>query len=108
MVALQGLGLKVGPITGEARERFSLRAEQRGVVIMEVEPGSAAAERDLRPGDVIVEVQQEKVNTPQEVQARVEALRKQNRATALLLVEGAQGQRFVPLRIRDDSGQKRN
>jgi len=101
---LTGLGLRVGPISAETRERFSLRPEQRGVVILEVSPGSPAAERELRPGDVIVEVQQERVNTPQEVQARLEALRRQNRPTALLLIETAQGQRFVPLRLRAERG----
>jgi serine protease Do len=96
---LSGLGLRVAPITPEARERFSLRGESRGVVIMEVAPGSPAAERELRPGDVIVEVQQERVTTPQEVQERLERLRRQGRATALLLIESAQGQRWVPLRL---------
>lgn len=96
---LSGLGLRVGPITPEARERFSLRPDSRGVVITEVAPGSPAAERELRPGDVIVEVQQERVNNPQEVQDRLERLRRQGRATALLLIEGPQGQRWVPLRL---------
>jgi serine protease Do len=96
---LSGLGLRISPITPEARERFSLRAESRGVVITEVAPASPAAERELRPGDVIVEVQQERVSTPQEVQERLERLRRQNRSTALLLIEGPQGQRWVPLRL---------
>ena len=61
------------------------------MVIVEVAPDSPAAERELRPGDVIVEVQQERVKTPQEVQARLEALRKQNRPTALLLIEDRAG-----------------
>jgi serine protease Do len=95
-----GLGLRVSGITPELRERFGLRPEQRGVVVTEVSPGSPAAERELRPGDVIVEVQQERVATPQELQARIEQLRRQNRPTALLLIEGQQGQRFVPLRLR--------
>ncbi len=96
---LSGLGLRVAPITPESRERFSLRAESRGVVITEVTAGGVAAERELRPGDVIVEVQQERVSTPQEVQERLERLRRQGRATALLLIESAQGQRWVPLRL---------
>ncbi|WP_135465967.1 DegQ family serine endoprotease [Crenalkalicoccus roseus] len=97
---LAGLGLRVSGITPELRERFGLRAEQRGVVITEVLPDSPAAERDLRPGDVIVEVQQERVTTPQQLQTRLEQLRRQNRPSALLLVESQQGQRFVPLRLR--------
>jgi serine protease Do len=96
---LSGLGMRVSPISPETRERFSLRADSRGVVITEVTPGSAAAERELRPGDVIVEVQQERVSSPQEVQERLERLRRQGRATALLLIESAQGQRWVPLRL---------
>jgi len=101
---LSGLGLRVAPISPEARDRFSLRPEQKGVVIMEVAPDSPAAERELRPGDVIVEVQQERVSTPQEVQQRLEQLRKQNRPTALLLIETPQGQRFVPLRLKGERG----
>nr|WP_314071737.1 DegQ family serine endoprotease [uncultured Roseococcus sp.] len=96
---LSGLGLKVAGVSAELRERFSLRPEQRGVVVTEVAPNSPGAERELRPGDIILEVQQERVNTPQEVQERIERLRRQGRATALFLIESQQGQRFVPLRI---------
>ncbi len=97
---LGGFGAMVTAITPELREQFSLRAEARGVVILEVTPGSPAAERDLRPGDVIVEVQQERVATPAEAQAVIERLRRQDRANALLLIENAQGQRWVPLPLR--------
>ncbi|MBW6401763.1 DegQ family serine endoprotease [Roseomonas sp. HJA6] len=103
-VELTGLGLLVAPITDELRQRFNLRPEQRGVVIVEVAPNSPAAERELRPGDVIVEVQQERVSTPNEVQERLARLRQQNRGVALFGVEGAGGQRFVPLRLRGESG----
>jgi serine protease Do len=103
-VELSGLGLRVTGLTGETRERFRLRPEQRGVVVTEVTPGSPAAEREIRAGDVIVEVQQERVNTPQELQERLERLRRQGRATALFLIEGPQGQRFVPLRLAPPRG----
>ncbi|WP_240790058.1 DegQ family serine endoprotease [Roseomonas sp. HF4] len=103
-VELTGLGLRIAPITNELRERFNLRPEQRGVVIVEVAPDSPGAERELRPGDVIVEVQQERVSTPAEVQQRIERLRQQNRGVALFAIEGAGGQRFVPLRLRGERG----
>ncbi|MCX7933489.1 MAG: DegQ family serine endoprotease [Rhodovarius sp.] len=98
-VEVAGLGLRLAPLTPELRERFRLRPDQRGVVVVEVAPGGPAAERDLRPGDVILEVQQERVSTPQEVIQRVEQLRRQGRGTALFLVENQNGQRFVPLRL---------
>ena len=99
-----GLGLRVAPLSAETRERFGLKPDQRGVVIVEVSPNSPAAERELRPGDVVVEVQQERVNSPEELQRRLAQLRQQNRATVLLLVESQQGQRFVPLRLRGERG----
>ncbi len=98
-VELSGLGLRVQGVTPELRERFRLRADQRGVVVVEVAPNSPGAEREIRPGDVIVEVQQERVGTPQELTERIERLRRQNRATALFLIESQNGQRFVPLRL---------
>ena len=58
----------------------------------------------MRTGGVIVEVQQERVTTPQEVKAKLEELRRQNRPSALLLIATAQGQRFVPLRLRGERG----
>ncbi len=98
-VELTGLGLRVATITNELRQRFNLKPEQRGVVIVEVIPGTPAAERELRPGDVIVEVQQQRVATPAEVQEQIERLRRQNRNVGLFAVENASGQRFVPLRL---------
>jgi serine protease Do len=98
-VELTGLGLRVAAITNELRQRFNLKPEQRGVVIVEVTPGTPAAERELRPGDVIVEVQQQRVATPAEVQEQIERLRRQNRNVGLFAVENASGQRFVPLRL---------
>jgi len=49
---------------------------------------------------VIVEVGQEAVSTPAEVAKRVEALKKDGRKSALLLVSNAQGEvRFVAVTI---------
>jgi serine protease Do len=101
---LSGLGMKVSPINPEVKERFSLRDEAKGVVVTEVAPGSTAAERGITAGDLIVEVQQTRVSTPAEVRDQLERLRKQNRPSALLLIENGQGQRFVPLRLRPEGG----
>ena len=96
-VELTGLGVQVAPITPALREKFQIAEDQKGVVITDVTAGSAAAERGLKPGDVIVEVQQEAVNTPADIQKRLEAVRKQSRRSVLMLVQSKDGRHWVPL-----------
>ena len=67
-----------------------------GVVITEVKPNSPAAQKDVKPGEVIVEVTQEKVKQPQDVKTRVLAVQKSGRKSVLLLLSDAKGElRFV-------------
>ncbi len=76
---LSGLGLKVGPLTADARDKYQLGQDQKGVVITDVTNGTPAADRGLKAGDVIVEVQQEAVATPDDVLRRIDRVRKANR-----------------------------
>lgn len=50
-----GLGLSVTDITPEAARHFGLRGD-RGALITSVDPTGAAAESNLRPGDLILEM----------------------------------------------------
>ncbi len=94
---LAGMGLTIGPITDDLRDKFQLPADQKGVIVTDVTPDSAAGEKGLKPGDVIVEVQQEEVKTPADVTERIERYRKANRRTVLLLVQTGDGLHWVPL-----------
>ena len=73
------LGLSIAPLTEELRERFNIGKSVEGVVITEVKPNSPAAQKDVKPGEVIVEVTQEKVKQPQDVKTRVLAVKKSGR-----------------------------
>jgi serine protease Do len=89
------LGMSLSAITPELRERFDLDKDAHGVVVTDVDPTSASGERGIRPGDVILEVGLEKVETPAEVLNRVKAARETKRRSVLLLVDRAGDQRFV-------------
>jgi len=90
------LGLSIAPLTEELRERYNIGKSIEGVIITEVKPNSPAAQKDVKPGDVIVEVTQEKVKQPQDVKARLLAVKKSGRRSVLLLLSDAKGElRFV-------------
>ena len=94
------LGVELSGINPETRRRFNLRDNAKGVVVTRVNPNSPAADKRIQAGDVIVEVGQEPVNTPDDVTKRIDALKKEGRKMALLLVANAQGDvRFVAVSV---------
>jgi serine protease Do len=99
---ISGLGLKLAPITQETKDKFSLGTDQKGVVITDVAPNSSAADRGLKPGDVIVEVQQGEVSTPADVQRKLDTVKKENRKSVLMLIQRQDGLQWVPLSIGGD------
>jgi serine protease Do len=69
------------------------------VIVIGVNDGGIAAEKGIRPGDLIVEVSQEEVSDPGDIAKCIEEARKAGRKSVLLLVDGQAGLRFVALRI---------
>lgn len=94
------LGLTFSAVTDDLKTKFGLKADVKGVVITEVADGSSAQEKQIRAGDVLVEVAQEAVETPDDVAKRIEALKKEGKKTALLLLANKTGEvRFVAVSI---------
>ena len=96
------LGMTFSPITDELRSRFGIDHDLKGVVITEVDPDGPAADTDLKAGDVVVEVTQEKVTSPEELNARLDTLRKLKRKSVLLTLSDGQGElSFVAVKMAD-------
>ncbi|MGB7431224.1 MAG: Do family serine endopeptidase [Ahrensia sp.] len=98
---VQLLGMTLQEITDELREEYSLSDDVDGsVIITQIEQGSAAFLKEVVAGEVIVEIAQESVATPQEVIDVIERLREEDRRNALLMLANPMGElRFVTLRI---------
>lgn len=97
-VVKKALGLELSSMTDEVRKRYSIKETVKGVVVTKVDPDSAAGEKRIAAGDVITEVQQEAVQTPDALVKRIAALKKEGKKSALFLVSSAQGDmRFVAL-----------
>ncbi|MFK7791763.1 MAG: trypsin-like peptidase domain-containing protein [Devosiaceae bacterium] len=85
------LGMTVAPAS-------SVGLEGDGLAVTELEPGGIAAERDLREGDVIVEVAGEPVRSIRDLTRGLRNAGQNGQASALVRVEGQNGaSRFVAL-----------
>ena len=99
-VVTELLGLTLSELTPELRAQYSIAPEVKGVVITRIAPGSAASEKGIVLGEVVVEVSQEPVALPDDVAKRIEALKKDGRRSALFLIANKTGElRFVPLKL---------
>ncbi len=96
---VKALGLRLSSITASAKKKFSLDKEAKGVVVLKVDEKGPAAEKGIRPGDVIVEISQQEVTGPADVEKMVAEAKKAGRKSVLLLLEGQGGLRFVAIRI---------
>ncbi|TIV23321.1 MAG: PDZ domain-containing protein, partial [Mesorhizobium sp.] len=94
------LGMTVGELNDQTRQKFGIAADVSGVVVTDVAKDSPAAERGIQPGEVITEIAQESVGTPKDVMDRIGALKEQGRKNALLMLASKTGElRFVTIRM---------
>jgi serine protease Do len=95
----KALGLQLAAITGEARERFEVADGVSGVLIAEVQPNSAASDKALLAGDVILKAQQTPVTAPDDVEKQLADARAAKRSNALILIRRRDEQQWVSLPI---------
>ncbi len=88
----ESVGLRLTNVTDELAERFSLEARS-GALITGVAPRSIAAEKGLRPGDVITKIDGKSVDSAQQAS---KALSKADLSKGVrLYVTSREGSRFV-------------
>jgi serine protease Do len=93
------IGLVLAPLTEELRTKHGLGRDVKGIVVLEVDPSSFAAERNVKAGDVIVEVAHEAVSSIDDIVRVIERVRTAGR-NVLLRLEDAKGDlRFVAVPV---------
>ena len=100
---IEQLGLTLQKVTDQLREKYGLSDQVKGVVVTKVAPNSPAAEKQLQAGDVILEVDQKPVTTPQEVTDLVGKLQQAKKRSVLLFVERQGDPRFAALQADEVS-----
>jgi S1-C subfamily serine protease len=89
------LGVLTQPLTAELRERLGVTVE-KGAVVSQVVPGSPAAKAGLADGDVVTNVGDTAVNSPQELR---EAIRKAG-AGQEVTVKAQRGNKSMDFKVR--------
>jgi serine protease Do len=94
------IGVKLAALTDELRRQYGLEGKVNGVVVLEVDPASPAAQKGVKPGDVIVEVAQDPVTSVDEVAKSIDKIKKAGRRAVLLRLEDGKGDlRFIAVPI---------
>ena len=73
---------------------------QDGVVVSEIDPDGAAADKGLKQGDVILEVAGKSVNRPSEVADAINSAKTDGKKSVLLRIKSGDGERYLTLPTR--------
>ncbi len=82
------IGITVQEITPELRKAFGIADTAGGVLVGDVVEGQPAARAGIRPGDIILSVEDRKVSNPNELVNIIAALRPGHETPVTLLREG--------------------
>ena len=88
--SLSDLGLAMAPAS-------EVGIQGGGVAVVDVDPAGIAAQRGIKPGDVVLEVQGKTVATVADVGEAIRVAKADGRKAVLLRLKSQEGMRFVPL-----------
>jgi len=88
-------GLELQDLTPDIAQQLGL-AENHGVLVAAVQPGSPANRASIQPGDVIIEVNRQAVKSAQDLKEKIAGAG--DRDHLLLLLKNSHGSRYVVLK----------
>ncbi|MFV1853396.1 MAG: DegQ family serine endoprotease [Thalassospira sp.] len=95
------LGIKVANVDDALRQRYNLAEGTEGVIVTEVSGDSYAAEKGVRPGDIIIEASHSSVSNVEDVTNAVKAALDDDKRTILMLIETSAGPRYFGLTLAE-------
>ncbi len=92
-------GLRLAPITEEARKQYGLDQGLAGALVSAVEPDCEARDLGFVPGDVITNVQGKPVSSPDDVRQAIQMAHQERRGYLAMLVQSKNAIRWISLSI---------
>jgi serine protease Do len=80
------LGLQIASLDNEARNKYGIDFYEPGVLVTAVARNTDAAERGITAGDIILQIQDRPVASPEEFHARLNEVQEGKRSLVLVLV----------------------
>lgn len=105
-VEIEELGFTLYGLTEEIADEFGIDPQTTGVVVVDVDLRSEAEKKGVVEGDVIVEVNQQGVESPSDVEEQIRKAKKSNRSSVLLLINRDGDVRFVALKLEQDKNKE--
>ena len=98
----KAFGMEFSSLSSTSRQKFSIgESVAAGVVVSDVDPDLPAAEKNIQPGEVILEINQIPVKDPSDVASKIKALKDTGKKSALFLISNTHGEvRFVALAMQ--------
>ena len=97
---LEFAGMVISDLDNELASKFNLDKEVGGVIIIDVKAGSLAAEKGLRKGDVIIQVDQVKVENISQISKLNDKAKSEGRSSILMLILREGLRRFVGMSVQ--------
>jgi serine protease Do len=92
---MSDLGWELRPLDDAVRARLGVPDSVSGVVVGRIVPGGPAAEKGLRPGDIVTQIGRKPVATIEQAEAALHEATAE--APVLVVVRRGDSQRFVSL-----------
>ncbi len=94
------LGLTLLPLSQGLKDKYNIGDTIGGIFISKVDARSEAAGRGVKPGDVIMQTNQDVVKAPEDLSRSIESVRSSGRKNILLLLRHLEGNlQFVSLSV---------
>lgn len=93
------LGLTVAPTNADLNAQAGQPSASRGLMVLDVDQASDSAERGIRPGDLIVAVNTDRIDTTAALAAAVDAAKQHGRHNVLLDVRRGTQHALIPIGV---------